>query len=136
MKNRVIVSAIVEKGDYLLFGKKPKDVGPYPNTWHVLGGGARLGEESLIEGVKREILEEANIEIGSIQAIGFDEDYEPDKNGEITHYLFIVFRAKYVSGDFKSGDDICELKWVSKKDLKSLEHNKVSIRTLKKIGYW
>ncbi len=54
MKTRVIVSAVIEKDQDLLFGKKKKDIGPYPNTWHLIGGGVNEGE-SLTDAIKREI---------------------------------------------------------------------------------
>ncbi|HSX08713.1 MAG TPA: hypothetical protein VLF93_01000 [Candidatus Saccharimonadales bacterium] len=37
MKARVIVTTLIEKEGKILLGKKLKDVGPYPNTWHLPG---------------------------------------------------------------------------------------------------
>lgn len=98
MKSRVIVSAIIEKDGKILLGQKPQNVGPYPNTWHLPGGGASLGEESLEEALQREIKEEVGITVKDITRIGFDEDYERDKHGEMTHYIFLVYEAQYASG--------------------------------------
>ena len=42
MNCRVVVSAVIEKGSAVLLGRKPKDFGPYPNTWHLPGGGLNL----------------------------------------------------------------------------------------------
>src|SRR3989338_9168033 len=99
MKSRLIVSAIIEKGNKLLFGRKKENKGPYPNTWHLLGGGVHLEEESLTDAIRREIKEEAGIEVGALEPISFDEDIEPDKNNEETRYIFLVFKTKYVSGE-------------------------------------
>ena len=71
-------------------GKPPKGVGPYPDTWHIPGGGVELGKESLIEALRREVKEETNIEITDIIPIGFSEDREPNKHGEMTHYIFLI----------------------------------------------
>jgi len=135
MKSRIIVSAVIEKGNDLLFGRKPKDIGPYPNTLHLIGGGVNLEEESLIDAVKREIKEEAGINVKIIDSIDFDEDYEPDKKGEKTHYLFLRFKAKYISGKLKPKDDIVKLEWIPKEKLASVALNKPSLRLFKKIGY-
>jgi len=135
MKSRVIVSAVIEKGEYLLFGKKEKDRGPYPNKMLILGGGVNLGKETCEEAVKREAKEEAGIEIEIVEELGFDEDFEPDKNGEMTHYLFIIFRAEYLSGEIKPGDDIAELTWIHKDRISGLSLCRPSIRLFKKIGY-
>ncbi len=136
MECRVIVTAIIEDGDKLLFGQKPKDIGPYPNTWHLIGGGLNLGEESVIDALKREIKEEANIEVTDIQRISFDEDYEQNKRGERTHYIFLVFKAKYKSGKPQASDDITELKWIDKSKLSEIKLTRPSIKLFKELGYF
>ncbi len=133
METRVIVSAVVKKGDEYLFGKKPKDVGPYPNTWHLLGGGVNQGE-SIAEAVKREILEEAGIKIWNAEPLSFDEDYEPNKHGVKTHYIFLVFKADYKSGRLKPKDDITELKWMRKPEFSKARLNRPTIKLFKKLG--
>lgn len=135
MKSRFIVCAIIEKDGMLLFGEKPKDIGPYPNTLHLLGGGVKLESESLKEALEREIKEEAGIEIKILDRVDFDEDYEKDKNGELTHYIFLTFLAKYISGYPKPKDDISNLVWVSKERLSEANLNRASIKLFKKIGY-
>tara|TARA_Y100000310_G_scaffold326771_1_gene392120 strand:+ start:212 stop:622 length:411 start_codon:yes stop_codon:yes gene_type:complete len=135
MKHRVIVSAVIEDGNKLLFGRKRENVGPYPNTWHILGGGINFGEESLVDGIKREIKEEANINVDIIESLGFDEDYEKNKHGELVHYVFLVFKAKMISGELKADDDIKELKWISRDDLSNYTMNRPSIKLFKRIGY-
>lgn len=133
MKSRVIVVGVVEKDDKILLGQKRSGVGPYPNSWHIPGGGANLGEESLEDAIRREIREEANIETTNIQQIGFDEDREPDKHGELTHYVFLDFTAEYLSGELKAGDDMDTLKWVEKSEIKDLNLNKPTHKLLKKL---
>jgi len=133
IKTRVIVSAIIENDDKLLFGKKKENVNPYPNTWHLVGGGIEEGE-LLEESIKREIREEANIEVKIKEMVGFDDDFEPNKYGEMTHYIFLVFRAAYVSGKLKADDDIVALKWFSKSELPK-ELSRPSIKLFKKLGY-
>jgi len=135
MECRVIATAIIEHNGRLLLGQKPKDVGPYPNTWHLLGGGIKLGEESIIDALKREIMEEACIEIFDIERIPFDEDYEPNKHGEMTHYIFLVYRAKARTDKVIPADDIHELRWFDKKELKKIALTRPSIKLFKELGY-
>lgn len=135
MESRLIVAAIIEKDGKFLFGQKPKDVGPYPNTWHLLGGGVKLGEESLEEAVRREIREEAGVELGELERVGFDEDYEPNKHGVMTHYVFLVYRAQCISEDALPKDDVSELRWIDKKELKNFELTRPSIKLFKELGY-
>jgi 8-oxo-dGTP pyrophosphatase MutT (NUDIX family) len=70
-----------------------------------------------------------------MEALPFDEGFEPNKHGEITHYIFLVFYTRYVSGDLVASDDIVELQWFPKNDLPLAELNKPSLKLFKKIGY-
>ena len=117
MNYRIIVSAVIERGGAILLGKKAPGVGPYPDTWHLPGGGVNLEGETPVGAVKREVREETGIEIDDIEPLAFDEDDEPDKRGIITHYVFLVFRGQYVSGVARAADDIIELRWVGKGEL-------------------
>lgn len=133
MNSRVVVVGLINKGEKFLFGKKLKNVGPYANTWNIPGGGVNLGKETLEEALRREISEETAIEIEKIQNIGFDEDTEPDTHGEMTHYIFLAFRATYKSGEVKPGDDMSSLLWIDKDKIKSLNLNKPSKKLLKNL---
>lgn len=133
MKSRLVVSAIVKKGDKYLLGKKPNNIYPYPNTWHLLGGGVNLDEEKLEKAIRREVKEEASIELGTLKRVSFDEDYEPNKHGEMTHCLFLVFEGEYMSGELKANDDIETLRWFSKSDLKNIPLARPSIKLFKEL---
>ncbi len=132
METRVIVSAIIEKEGKLLFGRKPRDRCPYPNTWHLLGGGVEQGE-SILDAIKREVKEESGISLTNIKPISFDEDCEPNKHGVTMHYIFLVFSATYKSGKLKPGDDIAELTWVEKSALPKTQLNRPTIKLFKKL---
>lgn len=134
MNSRVIVSAIIKKGNQFLLGRKSKDVGPYPNSWHLIGGGVNLEEETTEEAIIREIKEETGIEIEGLKKVSFDEDYEPDKKGEMTHYVFLVYKCEYKSGKPKAQDDIEELRWFSKSELKNIPLTRPSIKLLRELG--
>lgn len=133
-KTRLIVSAVIKKDEELLFGKKKSGAGPYPNTWHLIGGGVDDGEQ-LEDAIKREIKEEAGIEVEIIKSLGFDDDHEPNKHGELTHYVFLVFEAKYISGELKADDDIEHLEWIPKNKLSEIGLNRPTIKLFEKMGY-
>ncbi|HII38913.1 TPA: NUDIX domain-containing protein [Candidatus Micrarchaeota archaeon] len=135
MKTRIVVTAVIKKGNLLLFGRKPVGVEPYPNTLHLLGGGIKQESESTEEDLRREIREEAGIEVRNLHKIGFDEDYEPDKHGETTHYLFLQYETDYERGEPKAGDDITALEWHDKRELPTLALNRPSKKMFKKMGW-
>ncbi|NMC36141.1 NUDIX domain-containing protein [Candidatus Beckwithbacteria bacterium] len=132
MKARVIVTAVIEKKGQILFGWQKQGRGPYPNTWHLPGGGVNLEDESLEKALKREIMEETNLEIDDIKPIGFDEDYT-QSNGQDVHYVFLSFSCQVKAGEAKASDDLAEVKWVKKEDIKNLKLPKPSVRLFKKL---
>jgi ADP-ribose pyrophosphatase YjhB (NUDIX family) len=134
MKFRVIVVGLIKKDESYLLGKKPDNTGPYPNTWHLPGGGINLDKESLEEALRREIKEESGIEIKEMQSIGIDEDYEKDKHGELTHYVFLDFKANYLSGDIKANDDMKKIEWVEINKIKKLNLNKPTKKLFEKLN--
>lgn len=135
MKSRIVVAAIIEKDGQILLGQKPKGIGPYPNTWHLPGGGVHLEDETLEAALVREIREEIGITVKDIERISFDEDYEPDKHGETTHYVFLIYKVAYKSGKVKADDDIEELRWFDRNNLSSIPMPRPSIKLFKKLGW-
>jgi 8-oxo-dGTP diphosphatase len=135
MRFRICAGVIIQKDNKYLFGRKKKDIGPYPNTWMLIGGGIRLESETIDQGIIREIKEETNIKITNLNKLNFDEDNESDKNKEITHYVFLVYTADYKSGKPTPGDDIVELKWISKKDFKKYTFCRPTIKLFKQLKW-
>jgi len=129
-KSRIVVSAVIERDGAILLGKKAPGAGPYPDTWHLPGGGVNLGQETLVEAVRREVREETGIEIDSIEPLIFDEDDEPDKHGVMTHYIFLVYRARHASGTLRPADDLKELRWVKKEELSRMPLTRPSKKLL------
>lgn len=135
MKSRLIVVALIEKNGKVLLGKKAKDIGPYPNTWHMPGGGVDLENETLEEAMRRELKEETGLEVLKMNRTTFDEDYENNKHGEKTHYVFLVFHVEPKDINAKASDDIVELKWFDKSELKNLPLTRPGVKYLKDIGW-
>lgn len=62
--NRRITSAVIlSKDNKILLGwQDPSAKGVYPNCWHIPGGGAEK-DETLLQALAREILEEVGVDI-------------------------------------------------------------------------
>ncbi len=133
MKTRICAVAVIEKNGKILMGNKARDIGPYPNTWRLPGGGVEEGE-SLEDAAKREIKEETNLDVESVEKIGVDEDDEPDKNGEMTHYVFNMFKVK-PSGKHAISKELPSLRWIDKKQLANISLARPSIKVFKELGY-
>lgn len=135
MNYRVTVVAVITKGNKVLLGRKPKDVGPYPNTWIIPGGGVKLGEETAEEALVREIHEETGLEIKTIKPLIFIPDNEPNKKGIMTYFIHLVYTAEYASGVAMAGDDVTELKWFPIKDIPKITVARPSITTFRTLGW-
>ncbi|HWY79193.1 MAG TPA: NUDIX domain-containing protein [Candidatus Sulfotelmatobacter sp.] len=135
MKARVIVAILVEKEKKILLGRKPDNVGPYPNTWHFPGGGVNLEDESVADAVKRELKEETSLEVAEMERVSFSEDYEPNKNGEMTHYVFLVYKVIPKTTDAKAADDIVKVQWFTKSEVKKLSLTRPSLTFFQEIGW-
>ena len=115
MKTRLIVSAVIEKKRDLLFGRKKSDVGPYPNTWHLIGGGVDDGE-SLTDAIKREIKEEAGIEVEDLKPL--DLESKIIESGEL--YIFTVYTAQAKSESIVLSYEHDKFQWVNLEEFMSL----------------
>ncbi len=94
-KPGVGVAAVIFKGGKILLGEDlTKGVNP---VYGVPGGHWESGE-SLSDAIKREVLEEAGIEIQNLQLISVYEFFRQDKNKS---YVTIGFQANYKSGELK-----------------------------------
>jgi ADP-ribose pyrophosphatase YjhB (NUDIX family) len=85
------------------------------------------------QAVRREVREETEVELDNIRRISFDEDYEPNKHGEITHYVFLVHEGECKSGKLKADDDINKLRWFSATELKSISLTRPSVKLFKEL---
>lgn len=134
MKTRVIVAALVTRGDKFLCGRKPTGIGPYPDTWHIPGGGVKLGEEDADDAMRREIKEEAGIGVKNLRKIAWDIDITKNKFGEDMRFIFLQYQCDYDKGTLKAGDDLEHLEWISHKDLPRYKLNKPTRTLLSKLG--
>ena len=125
--------AVVEKDGKILMGNKTPGRGPYPDTWRLPGGGIDEGETPE-EAVKREVMEEVGLTVTNVESLGIIEDDEPDKDGEITHYIFNMFRVEFLGKEDVS-EEFPEIKWIEKTKLNDFPLARPSIKLFKDLGY-
>ncbi len=110
------VGAVIEDGaGRVLLVKHIRERGGFwRGKWICPGGKLEFGE-TIEEGIKREVMEETQLEIDLVTPLPpFDTIVE--SNGEASfHIIYIDYRARVTGGRLKVGDDVGEAVWVERK---------------------
>ncbi len=110
--NQAIV-ALVEHEGKVLVGKKEKTLGhPLSEAWHIPGGSLK-GCESDVEGLTREIWEEAGIKIRVKEFLGKVHVAE-------TKTIAKWYLCEPLTHDLKYGDDLTDVKYVERSAVPSI----------------
>jgi len=108
----VDIAVFSEDGTRLLLARKPDETG-----WRFIGGFSDPRSESLEADARREVQEEACIEIGGITYLFSTKVDDWRYRGEIDCIKTAMFAAKYISGRPTGADDIAEVAWFKVDDL-------------------
>ena len=105
------IGCIVFKGDRVLLERRGKP--PRIGQWSLPGGAQHVGERAE-DAARRELQEEAGIEVGRMElAIVVDAITRDEAGRALYHYTIIDFAAEWVSGEARAGDDVSEVAWAS-----------------------
>ena len=109
------IGCIVFKGECVLLVRRGKP--PRLGQWSLPGGAQHLGERAE-DAARRELREEAGIEVGRMAlAIVVDAISEDEAGRAVYHYTIVDFAAEWVSGEARAGDDVSAVAWVAAPDL-------------------
>lgn len=104
---RIGAATFVVKGTQILLGRSKK----LDNQIVIPGGGVKWGEPLQIAG-RREIKEEAGIEVLMGDVLFVSELLEPDD-----HRVIVYLLAQYIQGELQAGDDLSEVFWADTREL-------------------
>jgi ADP-ribose pyrophosphatase YjhB (NUDIX family) len=111
------IGCIVFRGDHVLLVRRGKP--PRIGTWSIPGGAQHLGETAE-QAARRELFEEAGVEVGPLAlATVVDAISHDDEGRTLYHYTIIDFAGVWVSGEACAGDDVSEVAWVRPEELDS-----------------
>lgn len=108
----VDVAVFNEDGQSILLGRKEDE-----KLYRLFGGFSEPESDSFENDAKREVSEEANIEIGDLKYIGSFKIDDWRYRGETDKIKTLLFTAKYVFGAPEPKDDITEVRWFDLTDL-------------------
>ena len=90
---------------------------PLKGWWSLPGGAVETGER-LSDAIKREVLEETNLSVDAIEAVGIFERLMYDAADCIEyHYVLIDYLCQVRGGELRAGDDSSNVAWVKREDL-------------------
>lgn len=115
MEPRIRVAAIIRQGDSVLAVRHTKGDKSY---WLLPGGGVDFGE-TLTEALKRELHEEARLDVKVGDLVLANDSIAPDGS---RHVVNLYFEAEVTGGEMVVGEDprVTGLKYVSVAELSSL----------------
>src|SRR4051794_7101375 len=94
---------------------------PMKGEWSLPGGVLETGE-TIVEGMKREILEETGLHVEPVRFAGVYDRILRDADGKAQyHYVLVDHVCKVVGGELKAGSDVVEVRWVTESELS--KHN-------------
>ena len=113
------MGAIILRRDRILMAQRGKE--PLKGWWSLPGGALETGE-SLKDGVCREVREETGLEVRPLKVFEIFERIIRDASGTPEyHYVLIDYLCRITGGTLCSGDDVCRVEWVRRRDLASLQ---------------
>ncbi|MTA31354.1 MAG: NUDIX domain-containing protein, partial [Actinobacteria bacterium] len=119
----VVVAAIIQDSDGNFLCAKRGDWKSLPGKWEFPGGKA-LPDEELSSALIREIKEELSVDIKVIR------EFDCTTTGDIE---LVCFVCDLVGERPTTSTDHSELRWVSEKDLASLDWSEADLPAVKKI---
>jgi len=108
-----VSALVVDDAGRLLLARRA--VEPYAGMWDSLGGFLEEGEEPL-EALRRELLEEAAIEVDVGVFLGFFLDRYGGDDGSVS-VLNLAWEASISAGEPVPADDVAELRWFGRDEL-------------------
>jgi 8-oxo-dGTP diphosphatase len=102
----VVVGLVEREGEVLIARKRVVDGHFLSGQWHVPGGRVEEGE-SVEQAVRREIREEAGIDVEVVESLGI-VDFE--EQGARVHW----YRCTPLTEGLRAGDDVEEVQYVSR----------------------
>lgn len=90
---------------------------PMQGAWSLPGGALEVGE-TLVEGVRRESLEETGLQVEPLSVVEVLDRIAHDDAGRVQyHYVLVDFLCRVKGGTAASGSDATELRWAALDEL-------------------
>jgi len=105
---------------------------PLEGQWSIPGGMLEVGE-TLLEGVRRELLEETGINVRVGELIEVFERINRDGDGKARyHFVVLDYLCKAANGEARAGSDVTTVAWAKPEELASYALTETATRVILK----
>lgn len=119
------VGAVVVDGERVLLIRRGHE--PMKGEWSLPGGALEVGE-TLLEGVRREVLEETGLEVEPVAMIEVLDRIARDGEGRVQfHYVLVDYLCRVVGGELCCATDAVEARWASREELNGVAEFTVAV---------
>jgi ADP-ribose pyrophosphatase YjhB (NUDIX family) len=119
------VGAVVLDGDRVLLIRRGHE--PMQGQWSIPGGVLEVGE-TLLEGVRREVLEETGLEVEPIALVEVLDRIARDSDGRVQyHYVLVDYLCRVTGGGLCCATDATEARWASREELDGIASFTVAV---------
>ena len=109
-KPELAVSAAIFRDGKVLLVRRAGP--PAKGLWTLPGGRVEVGE-TLVDAVRREVLEETGLTIDVIGLAGYRESILPHAVGDRgRHFVILPFAARWIAGDVALNDELDDSRWL------------------------
>lgn len=134
MQTKVLIIAVIKKGNAIFMRKKPDGSPPYKETWYLFGAEIDPGM-SPDDTLKVHVKKQAGIDIAIGQKVSWDTEIKHDLDGVKKFFVYLDIICEYAGGEPALTPGIEKLEWVEIEDLKNYELVPPSVKVFKKLGY-
>ena len=137
-RRRLIVVPIIRRADgkYLLC-KMPPHRGVFPGQWGLPGGGVE-DDERIEDALRREVREELQLELATIEPVYFKGDDREklyaDGRRETMYMVFLIYLCTTDGADPVINDELEAFAWVAPNEMASYDLNIATRATMREVG--
>lgn len=109
------IGALIFHRNRILLAERGKE--PLKGWWSLPGGVLETGE-TLVDGIRREVLEETGLDVEPVELAEVFERIMPDGKGRAEyHYVLIDYICRVKGGEARAATDVSALAWATRKQL-------------------